>query len=100
MSCVANNGNNPNVLKAPPKILFGYKLQEHIHALTALACYGEKAVPVIIEAFENGLSGRKAANAKAALSAIKADDYRNFVRQLRTTMSSDAFNEFIKYNTQ
>lgn len=68
----------------------------------ALIAYGDDAIPYIINSFENGVSGKKAALLARTLGSIKNakyhfKEYRQFLLELRKTMSEEAYNSLIKY---
>lgn len=67
-------------------------------ATDALAAYGEQAVPFIIDAFQKGLKGDRAAQAAKALADIKqarykTKDYMKFLLEIKPNMSEAAFRE-------
>lgn len=79
-----------------------YQGTKYYPARDALIIYGEDAIPHIIQSFEDGVTGRKAALLARALGSIKNakyrfKEYREFLRELKKTMSEEAYNTLIKY---
>lgn len=67
----------------------------HYPARDALSKFGEEAIPKIIVAYENGMSGKRASFAFSVLSHILKDDLDAFVEDQRKKMSPEAFRRLI-----
>lgn len=67
------------------------KLISHYPARDALSKFGEDAIPRLIEAYENGMSGKRASFAFSVMSHILKDDLDAFVEDQREKMTPEAF---------